>query len=71
MALTLDHVTKSLAPWLRAIIMGCSITSSGRLDEAIDSVERRHAPGSLEVWDDSLCTVECLLVHGLEIGLHV
>ena len=42
-------------------------------------MQRGPAPGSLashldiglEVRDDSLCTVECLLVHCLEIGLHV
>jgi len=53
----------------------------GKLEakRVLDEVERGPAPGSLashldiglEVRDDSLCTVECLLVHCLEIGLHV
>ncbi len=49
------------------------------IERVLDEVKRRLAPGrlpphldvGLEVRDDSICTVGCLLVHGVEIRVHV
>ncbi len=56
-----------------------NIVGKLHVERVLDEVERGLAPGrlaphldiGLEVRDDSLYTVECLLVQGLEIRLHV